>query len=404
MHSTWIAVPTYWGYPGGSAGPVTTVFDHPTPVDTEGTLAATLESFTALEGDFSVIIVVGVSHASLAEQAHRQVTTIVQRFASDLQCYILSPVNLDAFNDAIDEPILSLTSYGNIRNVQLAVPYAMGAGIVVGIDDDEIIEDPRFLDKAREFTGTEREGRFVGGVSGPYLDDHGEWRMEGAEELGDLDNIHRKKNYFMNEALKNVMVASVPGDIVPSNVAFGGNMTVARRTIGRICFDPYIPRGEDYDYVITALMDGLGWFYRPDMTITHLPPDATGSQAGDNMQKMISDIRRFIYVRAKWELGRELYPDETIDLDLLMPYPGSYLVEGLDLAAEGVKALDEMYPQYRGDGGSPEELVAESHGAARQRGADFFAYRDRWRRAMAHLADCDAARLAARGFAVKAGR
>ena len=43
--STWIAVPTYWTFLSTEPAVALTVFDHPTPLDEEGTLARTLESF-----------------------------------------------------------------------------------------------------------------------------------------------------------------------------------------------------------------------------------------------------------------------------------------------------------------------------------------------------------------------
>jgi len=38
---TWIAVPTYWTHPSSAPGEELTVFDHPTPLDEDGTLART---------------------------------------------------------------------------------------------------------------------------------------------------------------------------------------------------------------------------------------------------------------------------------------------------------------------------------------------------------------------------
>ena len=47
MRGYFVAIPTYWTYPGGE-GPEEIVFDHPTPLDTPGTLRRTLESLTPL--------------------------------------------------------------------------------------------------------------------------------------------------------------------------------------------------------------------------------------------------------------------------------------------------------------------------------------------------------------------
>jgi len=373
----WIAVPTYWTYPLGERGPVQTVFDHPTPLDQDGTLARTLASFRRLEGDFNVLVVVGTSHHSLGEAAHRKVAEIVRPFAGDFALYLVSSANLSRFAGGLENRILSLDTYGNIRNVQLALPFTAGCEVVVGIDDDEIIEDPGFLFKVRRFIGKEHRGQFVGGMAGPYLDKNGEFRLAGAEELASEPNIFIKKNYFMNQALVKVMRDAPEDGIVKSNVAFGGNMCMHRSTIALACHDPYIPRGEDYDYVINAKMRGVDFFFQPSMCIVHLPPDSTGSQAGDNVNKLVADIRRFIYMREKLAYHREHFPQEVFDYDPLMPYPGVYLSAELDLAAEGIAALDRLYPEFRLRC-SPEDLVKRAVSTARIKAREFFEYRRKW--------------------------
>jgi len=57
---------------------------------------------------------------------------------------------------------------GNIRNVQLAVPFSQGADAVIGIDDDEIIEDPAFLSKVERWIGKKFNGDVIGGMAGPF--------------------------------------------------------------------------------------------------------------------------------------------------------------------------------------------------------------------------------------------
>ena len=70
---------------------------------------------------------------------------------------------------------------------------------------------------------------------------------------------------------------------------------------------------EDYDYVINAAMDGVFWYFCPELRIVHLPPDSTGSQAGDKLGKLVADIRRFIYMREKFRYHRRHFPDEAVD-------------------------------------------------------------------------------------------
>jgi hypothetical protein len=384
----WIAVPTYWTWPASGGSEERTVFDHPTPLDEAGTLRRTLESFRGIEGDFTVLIVAACAHPDLGEATARRVRERIEPLADDLSLVLVAPPDLPRLNALLGESFLSLDSYGNIRNVQLLIPYAAGAEVVLGIDDDEVIEDPAFLAKNLEFVGTDYRGEFVAGMSGPYFDRQGEYQLPGADALRDSGNIFIMKNYFMNEALKAVLEPPHTQPIVKSNIAFGGNMCMARRTIELACHDPYIPRGEDYDYVINAAMAGLWFFMRPDMGIIHLPPDATGSQAADKRTKMIADIRRFIYMREKHRHHRAHFPAEAFDIDYLMPYPGVYLDESVDLLAAGIAAMDALYPEYRKTG-SPEALVAGAARTAQRKAADFFEYRTRWREALAGLAKAE---------------
>ena len=392
----WIAVPTYWTWPAEKAGEEVTVFDHPTPLDEDGTLARTLDSFRRLDGEFRVIVVAAAAHPDLGERVQEHVASILQPFASDLPLYLASPANVGGLNACLDKPVLRLDSYGNIRNVQLAVPYALGADVVVGIDDDEVIEDRGYLDKVRQYVGQEHGGEFVGGMAGPYLDRTGEYRIAGAEELRDHPNLFVKKNYFMNEAVKAAVEGAGPGEIVRSNVAFGGNMCMARRTIARGCHDPYIPRGEDYDYVINAAMKGIHFYFRSDMSIVHLPPDSSGSQAADKPSKLLADIRRFIYMREKMRYHETHYPSERVDRAYLMPYPGVYLDETADLEGQGIAALEETCPEW-----PAEDLVREAVETARIKAAEFFAYRAEWERTTTTLAESAAFREVAERLAVR---
>jgi len=369
----WVAVPTYWTHPASAPGDELTAFDHPTPLDEEGTLGRTLESFTKLRGDFRVLVVAAAAHPDLGTAVHARVEKLLQPFAKRLKLLLASPVSLSALNSALSVQLLKLDSYGNIRNVQLAVPYALGADAVIGIDDDEVIKNADFLSYAARHV---KAG--VAGMAGPYFDSHGHWQIAGAEELESEPNIFLKKNFFMNRAIGKAMKSAGPDGLAASNVAFGGNMVVSRKTIARVCHDPYIPRGEDYDYVINAAMNGIFWRFCPAMNIVHLPPDSTGSQAGDRTSKLIADIRRFIYMREKLRLHAELFPAEGFDLDYLMPYPGPYLTGDVDLPAEGIKALDSKYPEFRAGGGSPEKIVESAVEVARKKAVEFFDYRKRW--------------------------
>ena len=383
----WIAVPSYWTYASGQEGEELTVFDHPTPLNEDGTMGRMFESFLDLEGDVKVLVVAAGTHPSIGDAIHDKVSEIIKPYSDKMDIYLVSPKNLDMVNGLLPEPILKLNSYGNIRNVQLALPYAMGADGVLGIDDDEVVLVKDHIQQAADSISGTCRGATVSGIAGPYFDSTGDYQLSDGDELKDEPNMFLKKNYFMNEALKHYMNAELDNSLVECNVAFGGNMVMARETIACACHDPYIPRGEDYDYVINAAMKGKIFYFRPGMGITHLPPGVNnGSQADDKISKLKSDIGRFIYMNEKMKYHTANFPEEQVDLDYLRPYPAPYLEEDVDLPAEAVKALDSKYPEFRKQQ-SPEEFVAKVVETTRKKIVEFFEYRKQWEAMTAVIGD-----------------
>ena len=78
MRGYWAAIPTYWTYPGGE-GPEEIVFDHPTPLDTPGTLRRTLASVTPLAAQgVQVGVVAAATAAALEAAVARRVREVIE--------------------------------------------------------------------------------------------------------------------------------------------------------------------------------------------------------------------------------------------------------------------------------------------------------------------------------------
>ena len=381
--SYWITIPTYWDV--GNGNEIRTVFDHPTPLHSDGTLARMLESFRCLKTKAPILIIVGTSQPDPDFLAHQKVESLLKPFAKEMDIFLVSEKNLPSINKHIQIPFLKIGSYGDIRNVQHAIPYLAGAQAVFGIDDDEIIVDPDYLDKGLASLGKPFGEDIIGGMAGPYFDSNGEYRLLDAPNLASEPNMFLKKNFFMNAALEKVMETK---ELKRSNVAFGGNMCVTRETIEKTCHDPYIPRGEDYDYVITALSQGVPFYYHPSMGIVHLPPDSTGSQAGDNVNKLVSDIKRFIYVREKFYYLAKLDEEYSVTVEELLPYPGIYLDKNIDMHKEGVEALLSRYPKNF-NAQSAETLVKHAQEAAHKHIPIFLEYHRMWKRVLPEIGQSD---------------
>jgi len=340
MQKVTVVIPTYWTWPTDIKGKRESfIFDHPTPLDLDGTLARTLESFTKVNyPDFDILVITVSTNAEIAGRVEKRVQAIIDKFKDKFEIKHFSYSKLKILRERLFElghykilQEIDLENYNNIRNLQLIVPYINNSDVVVGIDDDEVINDSNYLHKAAEYVGKEYKGDFIAGVAGYYLDREGSHRLkvEGQEEL---ENLFDKKSYLMD--LTYDRLDHTEGRLVKTPVVFGGNMVFPRTTIEKISFDPYNTRGEDIDYLINAKMEGLNFFLDKELNITHLQPVYKNTHNGVNITQLKQDILRFIYEKEKIEQVKKYNNLNNIDIEELMPYPGSFFEDKVFSDAE----------------------------------------------------------------------
>ena len=83
-----VIIPTFWTRPQPKRGrtaptpidDLTTVYDHPTPIDSDGTLPQCLESLRKVEGLGRVVIIVATTDESIEHRAEDKVREIVDDF------------------------------------------------------------------------------------------------------------------------------------------------------------------------------------------------------------------------------------------------------------------------------------------------------------------------------------
>jgi hypothetical protein len=91
-------------------------------------------------------------------------------------------------------------------------------------------------------------------------------------------------------------------------------------------FDPNVPRGEDTDFLINAMIFGFNFLLDNQLAIRHLPP----KKSHPVWMRIREDIYRFVYERAKINNQKDtkgmtcVYPE---DFD---PYPGCFLKSELE--------------------------------------------------------------------------
>ena len=204
--------------------------------------------------------------------------------------------------------LIDLKGFSKIRNTGLLLAQALSMDVAIFVDNDEVIEDPCYLKIACEYLNQKWNGKRVTGKGGFYLNPDGTillppqrlwWRF-----LWD-------KTKWMNRVWEKIL--SSKDRLVPSPMLLGGNLVLHRYLFRSIPFDPYIPRGEDTDYLINASQLGFSLLFDKQLRIKHLHPKRTEVYFH---QELRGDIERFLYEREKMKTGLE------IDID---PYPGYFM-------------------------------------------------------------------------------
>jgi CRP-like cAMP-binding protein len=343
---TVMVIPSYWsretkvGWQPGDA-----VYDHPTPLDEEGTLAVTLESLRILENtDFTLVVLACATAADIEQEVDSRVRSIVKEIDPPVETYVFSHSHLGRQHEVLVNAgredltdVLALRGYANIRNMCLYIPYILGAEVAILIDDDEFFDDPAFVDKAVEYIGSRFMGQTIDGVAGYYINAKGTYYDDVPEEIHWMtywDRFGSKREAFQK---------IIPGDpqLKLTPFAFGGCMVIHRSLFRTVPFDPRITRGEDTDYVLNARMFGFNFFLDNQLWIQHRPPQ----KSHPTWQRFREDIYRLMYSKAKIDGQTEQVNMTIVEAEDLDPYPGEFLRDTLEdkiLKSNLILALDYL--------------------------------------------------------------
>ena len=330
--STLVIIPSYWTKVDSTESQAVNQRSFDEQFGHTGSyLEKALTSLNVLkERDFQVLVVTGADSPESQEQINQKVIGIIKKVADKTGIKILLfPGTLVArvqeiFQDYCDQDALDflcVDGYANIRNTGLIVAQILGAKEVVFVDDDEYVDDPHFLHKAREHLGKTIEGKIVAGVGGYYVDPQKAYRRSiKPEPWKAFWNLHR----LLNEALCHLVETQPRVKLTP--VVLGGCLVLTRPLFTTIPFDVRIPRGEDIDYVINARMFRFPIFFDNQLYIVHDPPP----RSYPLWKTLRQDIYRFIYERAKLCQQTPMEDMDHVSVEELMPYPGSFLREDLE--------------------------------------------------------------------------
>jgi len=99
-----ITIPTYWTWRNGSHRPEDVIYDHPTPLSQQGTLARLLESLKVIEGSkFNVLIITAVTNPQLEEAAEAKVNGILEPFRSSFPIAQFAASDLARLQERLDQ-------------------------------------------------------------------------------------------------------------------------------------------------------------------------------------------------------------------------------------------------------------------------------------------------------------
>ncbi len=327
-----IVIPSYWGRSSRESwNPDDTVYDHPTPVDSSGTLARALESIKKLgPGEFKVVVLGAATHRELESIVESKIETIIAPFRKEFPLCLICHSDERYFHSFLKEEgkssfmeFLSLTGYSNIRNACLISAVLTDAEAVVLFDDDQVYDDPHYLHKVEEHIGGEYRGCFIGGIAGYYINADGGHR---AKEPEDWIWAFWPQAREMNKAF-DMMEGGDRLKVTPW--VFGGNMVIHRTLFEKIPFDPHVPRGEDIDYLINSKFLGYDFYIDNQLSILHLAPP----KSAPPWRRFREDIIRFIYTREKLRSHADAPPEtkkRALPIEALDPYPGRFLRDDLD--------------------------------------------------------------------------
>jgi hypothetical protein len=354
---TTMVIPSYWGRKesvGWKQGD--DIYDHPTPIDSEGTLLRTIQSIKKLKDkDFQLVIIAVSVTKDIQIQAEKKIARIIKLSNPGVETLLFGQSNLEQIHKLLIDKgkkqyidILQLRGYPNIRNLCVFLPHILGSEAAVLIDDDEVFEDPEFMLKAREFIGKNVKGKIVNAVAGYYLQPDGSYHVKRPFRpwMTYWDKCDR-----MNEAFDKI-IGTEPR-LKETPFVFGGNMIIHQNLFTIVPFDPKISRGADVDFLINTRMFGFSLFLDNQLSIKHLPPSNTHTA----WMKLRQDIYRFIYERAKIEKQKDIKGMVRVCPDDFDPYPGCFLKKNLEEKIEkSSKLLSEEYLAHCDEQGSKEAL------------------------------------------------
>jgi hypothetical protein len=300
-------------------------YDHPTTLDTEGTIPPLFDSLKVLKDrEFDVIAVAGANHPSMAAEVEKRAGELLGKYAAQakVKLHYFSYSHMKRLHDYLRSlgkeyliETISMTGYSPLRNACLVAAHILGKDVAVSIDDDCVFIEPDYVSRIKSKIHSDFEGKPILAYCGPYL-------TPKNSILLDLPTaphtVYWNVVEVMNEAFKKYIVDSPGMKEVP--FAIMGNIAVHRDLFTRIPLDPPLQRGEDMDWVINSHILGERFIMDTQLLIKHDPPP----RPYPTWRPLREDIYRFRYQQAKIANSREGNGHYALKRERYLPYPGTF--------------------------------------------------------------------------------
>jgi len=335
-----IVIPTYWGTLNEDEE---VVFDHPTPLNTKGTLSRLLNNLIEFNDVKDIpIYIIGVSNKqSLNKEVEEYLKKYLEFFDGKLNIKLYSYSFLKEIIGKLKDKkdlsyLFNLKGYSEVRNFSLLPVIVDDIDVAIFLDDDEIIEDKNYFEKAIEFLGKDTKDGKIYGKAGYYLN-KGEYKLP-TENIPSWEKCSWNKIELMNETFEKLIESDER--LLKTDIALGGNMVLTKEVMKNICYDINIPRGEDMDYVLNAKIFDYLIVFDNKLKITHLPPKHSSLEWKNSR----SDINRFKYSRQKLNNLKNHKDLNQINVDDMTSYPGEFLKDDFHKKArESMQLLGTEY-------------------------------------------------------------
>lgn len=320
-----IVIPTYVSSrrrrEGGS---VLTTYDHATPVTQSGELPRLLHSLQKVQGIGQIIILV-ISEPSIENQAAEKIQAQASKYPS-LNIAVIGAAELGLIQQRMEQlglgklsKEIGLAGYGAIRNMGLVVANTLGFDAIVFLDDDEIVDEADFLQRAMYGLGKlTKKGIPILAKTGYYFNSEGTFLSKSQDKwYNHFWQQGKAFNKMMNKAMHGPRLSR-------SNHVCGGCLVLHKEAFKRLSFDPWIARGEDLDYMLDLRMYGSDIWLDNQWSLRHLPPETESEGT-----RFRQDIFRWLYEYRKIEYSRTQIDLLQVKPSSLEPYPGPFLEPGI---------------------------------------------------------------------------